>query len=600
MKKTTSSSKILLILIVFILSLNIGTTSAQVMVPTISSAGCVTLASNNLRFGSYDSTTSGEVTILQNYLNKKGYLKVNATGYYGNQTVSAVKAFQVANKLSPVGIAGPQTKAKIKSEPCSSASTGDVSPKSVATTVSTSTQTTTVSTPISSNYTLPLNATLINTNLELGSKGVEVASLQKFLQSKGFFGTSNGFIIGQYDAVTKAAVMAYQTSVGISPADGLLGPLTRASINSNISTSTTVTNVAPVTNTNTTISNAQSFFSGLPSSYRINNNLALGSRGAEVVTLQSFLEVKGFLTMPSGVAKGEYDTNTKNAMVNYQISKGISPADGMFGPVTRAVFASDLAVYLPPASSTPTIPTVPVVTTVTPTTPAEIPAYILRFILSASNDTFQRSRVSVIATLLPEGNASREVTLKAECPFGVTVETGFDVCNKVMTFSDYDNRPSTYIQHRDSFYFSNAAGSSQLVKFIGSGAGGKYTESASVWVPQTGFGARIYSTYAKIDSVNYEGNTYVVKDVQSLVASAGKPIQFMGGFGVTAGTGSIVSTTWVYGDGTSDVENHQSTTVYGDVSKNHTYTSPGTYTVYLVTKTTNVTVTSSPFTVTVN
>ncbi len=119
MKKTTSSSKILLILIVFILSLNIGTTSAQVVAPTISSAGCVILASNNLRFGSYDSITSGEVTILQNYLNKKGYLKVNATGYYGNQTVSAVKAFQVANKLSPVGIAGPQTKAKIKSEPCS-------------------------------------------------------------------------------------------------------------------------------------------------------------------------------------------------------------------------------------------------------------------------------------------------------------------------------------------------------------------------------------------------------------------------------------------------------------------------------------------------
>lgn len=72
-----------------------------------------------------------------------------------------------------------------------------------------------------------------------------------------------------------------------------------------------------------------------------NTNLKLGARGADVVALQSFLESKGLLTMPAGVAKGFFGGLTKSAVVAYQISKGVTPASGYFGPLTRATANAD-------------------------------------------------------------------------------------------------------------------------------------------------------------------------------------------------------------------------------------------------------------------
>ncbi len=79
------------------------------------------------------------------------------------------------------------------------------------------------------------------------------------------------------------------------------------------------------------------------STYAFNMNLKLGSRGADVVALQSFLESKGLLTMPAGVAKGYFGGLTKSAVVAYQISKGVTPTSGYFGPLTRAVANADTA-----------------------------------------------------------------------------------------------------------------------------------------------------------------------------------------------------------------------------------------------------------------
>ena len=65
-------------------------------------------------------------------------------------------------------------------------------------------------------------------------------------------------------------------------------------------------------------------------------DLTVGSTGAEVTALQSFLVGKGFLTMPAGVAMGYFGPLTKAALAAYQASAGISPAVGYFGPITRA------------------------------------------------------------------------------------------------------------------------------------------------------------------------------------------------------------------------------------------------------------------------
>lgn len=74
-----------------------------------------------------------------------------------------------------------------------------------------------------------------------------------------------------------------------------------------------------------------------------NTTLTMGSTGSAVVALQSFLVSKGLLTMPAGVSMGYFGGLTRSAVAAYQISKGIQPAAGYFGPVTRGYANADLA-----------------------------------------------------------------------------------------------------------------------------------------------------------------------------------------------------------------------------------------------------------------
>lgn len=75
-------------------------------------------------------------------------------------------------------------------------------------------------------------------------------------------------------------------------------------------------------------------------------DLTIGSTGADVVSLQTFLEGKGMLVMPVGVAKGYFGPLTKAAVARYQASVGL-PSTGYFGPLTRANLNS-LVVVPPP------------------------------------------------------------------------------------------------------------------------------------------------------------------------------------------------------------------------------------------------------------
>lgn len=71
-------------------------------------------------------------------------------------------------------------------------------------------------------------------------------------------------------------------------------------------------------------------------------NLTVGSSGEDVVSLQTWLEQKGFLIMPAGVAKGYFGNLTRTALAKYQASVGITPAVGYFGPITRAKVNSSI------------------------------------------------------------------------------------------------------------------------------------------------------------------------------------------------------------------------------------------------------------------
>lgn len=74
---------------------------------------CVSLM-NNLRYRDRDATKNGEVSTLQDFLQAKGYLNNEPTGYFGLLTLKAVKDFQKDKGISPTGYMGPLTRAKIK------------------------------------------------------------------------------------------------------------------------------------------------------------------------------------------------------------------------------------------------------------------------------------------------------------------------------------------------------------------------------------------------------------------------------------------------------------------------------------------------------
>jgi peptidoglycan hydrolase-like protein with peptidoglycan-binding domain len=71
-------------------------------------------------------------------------------------------------------------------------------------------------------------------------------------------------------------------------------------------------------------------------------NLSVGSKGVEVVRLQDFLELRGYLFFPLGVSKGYFGPLTKMAVMAYQTANGIAPANGFFGPVTRQKVEDDI------------------------------------------------------------------------------------------------------------------------------------------------------------------------------------------------------------------------------------------------------------------
>jgi peptidoglycan hydrolase-like protein with peptidoglycan-binding domain len=78
-------------------------------------------------------------------------------------------------------------------------------------------------------------------------------------------------------------------------------------------------------------------------------NLTVGSRGADVTSLQTWLINNGF-SIPAG-ATGYFGSQTKAALVSYQKSVGL-PAYGFFGPLTQAKLNG--AAGLPTVGSVPT------------------------------------------------------------------------------------------------------------------------------------------------------------------------------------------------------------------------------------------------------
>lgn len=69
-------------------------------------------------------------------------------------------------------------------------------------------------------------------------------------------------------------------------------------------------------------------------------DLTVGSTGADVMQLQKFLNANGFILASAGAGSPGLESSyfgplTASALASYQAAKGISPAVGYFGPITR-------------------------------------------------------------------------------------------------------------------------------------------------------------------------------------------------------------------------------------------------------------------------
>ncbi len=154
------------------------------------------------------------VRSLQELLNHLGFTIAQSgpgspgdeSDYFGAATQRALIAFQSAHAITPAsGYLGPATRALI------STMTSSTTPPIQTTQVASNT---------------PSTPTPFTRNLQLGSQGSDVASLQQLLITAGYSLPAGA--TGYFGTQTREALMQYQGAHGITPASGYFGPATRA------------------------------------------------------------------------------------------------------------------------------------------------------------------------------------------------------------------------------------------------------------------------------------------------------------------------------------------------------------------------------------
>ena len=251
--------------------------------------------------------SGAKVEQVQELLIARGYLDGAADGFYGNDTVEAIKKFQESMGLDADGMCGDKTLELLLGA--------------------------------------DLEQTVVESNdessqrddyvIKLGSRGDDVADVQNMLIAMGFMNGNADGVCGQ---ATVDAIKNFQASVDL-PADGVAGAKTLDALNAaaasfmegngSIEIISGDERVKPSDETPSSDKNVGE--KTLSSEYAsVGSVIKPGMHGDGVVELQKKLIAQGFL---SGSADGVCGSATVNAIKNFQASVGL-PADGVCGLMT--------------------------------------------------------------------------------------------------------------------------------------------------------------------------------------------------------------------------------------------------------------------------
>ncbi len=219
---------------------------------------------------------------LQERLKQLGYYKSTCDGDYGNNTVTAVKAFQKKNGLSQTGTADEKTLDKIYSTSAVTAN-GKVD-----------------------------DAVAEDSTLKKGSKGNEVKKLQQRLKELGYYKATCD---GDYGSGTVTAVKAFQKKNGLSQT-GTADSATLKKLNS---------------------SSAIAANEKVEEETDITDTLKRGSKGTAVKELQKRLKELGYY---NNTCDGEYGSGTVAAVKAFQKKNGLTQTGTADATTLKKVYST--------------------------------------------------------------------------------------------------------------------------------------------------------------------------------------------------------------------------------------------------------------------
>lgn len=231
-----------------------------------------------------------EVRSIQRCLKKIGYYNGPVNGNFGELTEQAVTKFQRANRISAIGVVGPQTQRALQSR-CESR----IQRSNTASGV-----------------------------LRRGSSGSAVRKLQQDLRQLGYF---NGQTTSTYGSQTEEAVLRFQQDNGMRP-DGIVGARTKEEIRISLNRRDN-----PPVGVNPPIYNDS--FNGEGGGSEIRR----GDSGQQVRALQQDLQQLGYF---NNTITGTYGPITESAVRGFQQNYGLF-ASGVADSETLNAISSVLA-----------------------------------------------------------------------------------------------------------------------------------------------------------------------------------------------------------------------------------------------------------------